>query len=87
MLHFANALENRIDPPLQMDGIAITSALHACQQLGMGKRAVRYLEQMKLMSGTRSNASNYHQSSSSDHNNNNYDNNRKIQQQKQQTTK
>ena len=86
VLHFANALENRIDPPLQMDGIAITSALHACQQLGMGKRAVRYLEQMKLMSSTRSTASNYHQSSSSDHNNNNYDNNRKIQQQQQQTT-
>jgi pentatricopeptide repeat domain-containing protein 1 len=34
---------------LQMDGMAITSALHACQQLGLAEEAVQYLELMKTV--------------------------------------
>ena len=34
---------------LHMDGISITSALHACQQLGMGTEALAYLRTMKEM--------------------------------------
>jgi len=32
---------------LHIDGIAITSCLHACQQLGMAQLALRYLDMMK----------------------------------------
>jgi len=35
---------------IQMDGIALTSALKACQQLGLGYDAVRYLNKMKQLS-------------------------------------
>ena len=37
---------------LPMDGLSLTSVLHACQQLGMSKEALEYLELMKTTSLT-----------------------------------
>jgi len=34
---------------VRMDGMALTSALHACQQLGLADEALYYLDQMKLL--------------------------------------
>jgi len=34
---------------VEMDSMAITSALHACQQLGMADKALEYLERMKQL--------------------------------------
>ena len=34
---------------LQFDGLAVTSCLHACQQLGLAEEAVRYLNVMKTL--------------------------------------
>ena len=46
VLGLAKQMEtNRTD--LELDGMAISSALHACQQLGYGHDALKYLEMMK----------------------------------------
>ena len=37
---------------LELDGLSITSCLHACQQLGLADEAVRYLNMMKTMPAT-----------------------------------
>jgi len=34
---------------IRMDGMALTSAVHACQQLGLGHDAIRYLNKMKQL--------------------------------------
>ena len=39
----------RFDPSFAMDGLTITSALHACQQLGLADDAMRYLDMMKKL--------------------------------------
>lgn len=39
----------RFDPSFAMDGLTITSALHACQQLGLADDAMRYLNMMKKL--------------------------------------
>ena len=39
----------RFDPSFAMDGLTITSALHACQQLGLADDAMRYLDAMKKL--------------------------------------
>lgn len=44
LLDYANRMK---DAGLAPDGIALTSILHACQQLGRGQEAAAYLEQMK----------------------------------------
>lgn len=36
-----------LDRGLQLDGLAVTSCLHACQQLGLADEALYYLEEMK----------------------------------------
>ena len=45
VLKYAEEMQNK--PGLELDGIAVTSCLHACQQLGMAGRALDYLEMMK----------------------------------------
>lgn len=35
---------------LELDGLSITSCLHACQQLGLADEAIRYLDTMKSLS-------------------------------------
>lgn len=49
VLQFADAidLKAKSDPAFAMDGLTITSALHACQQLGLADEGLRYLEMMK----------------------------------------
>eukprot|EP00980_Cylindrotheca_fusiformis_P000079 scaffold19_cov114-Cylindrotheca_fusiformis.AAC.26 len=44
VLKYATAMRDR---GLEMDGIAITSCLHACQQLGLADEALFYLNKMK----------------------------------------
>jgi len=46
VLNYAQTMENR---GLELDGLAITSCLHACQQLGLAEEALKYLEQMKTV--------------------------------------
>ena len=47
VLKYANRLQEQ---NLAMDGLSLTSVLHACQQLGMAQDALRYLELMKTSS-------------------------------------
>lgn len=48
VLNLCNQMQKeRLD--LHMDGISITSAIHACQQLGLGTEALSYLHTMKEM--------------------------------------
>jgi len=47
VLKYAQRLQER---NLSLDGLSLTSVLHACQQLGMAKEALRYLEIMKSSS-------------------------------------
>ena len=54
VLRIAKILEegtNAAADSVRMDGMAITSALHACQQLGMADEALRYLDLMKGLGG------------------------------------
>ena len=44
VLQYAHRLQER---NLALDGLSLTSVLHACQQLGMAQEAIRYLELMK----------------------------------------
>jgi pentatricopeptide repeat domain-containing protein 1 len=44
VLKYAEHLQER---NLALDGLSLTSVLHACQQLGMAQEAMRYLELMK----------------------------------------
>jgi pentatricopeptide repeat protein len=44
----------RFDPSFAMDGLTITSAMHACQQLGLADDAMRYLDMMKKLSESES---------------------------------
>ena len=48
VLNFADSLRSRgeSDPAFAMDGMTITSALHACQRLGLADEALSYLEMM-----------------------------------------
>jgi len=44
-----NTYNDYSNAPIHMDGMALTSALHACQQLGLGHDAIRYLNKMKAL--------------------------------------
>lgn len=44
VLQFSNDMQNA---GLPLDGMAITSALHACQQFGLASTAIQYLNRMK----------------------------------------
>ncbi|CAJ1952294.1 unnamed protein product [Cylindrotheca closterium] len=46
VLTYAETMQNR---GLELDGVALTSCLHACQQLGLAGEALEYLEQMKTV--------------------------------------
>uniref|UniRef100_A0A7S4RPL2 PROP1-like PPR domain-containing protein n=1 Tax=Ditylum brightwellii TaxID=49249 RepID=A0A7S4RPL2_9STRA len=59
VLRFAKkSLMIQKDLNLQMDGIALTSALHACQQLGYADEAIYYLDLMKRLSSSSSSSCN-----------------------------
>jgi pentatricopeptide repeat domain-containing protein 1 len=47
VLKYANRLQEQ---NLALDGLSLTSVLHACQQLGMADEALRYLDLMKTSS-------------------------------------
>lgn len=50
--HTVLQLSNRMETlrsDLEMDGMGISSALHACQQLGYGRDALEYLKKMKQL--------------------------------------
>ena len=49
VLSLAAAMEEKETQGWTMDGMAITSALHACQRLGLADDALRYLEKMKAL--------------------------------------
>jgi pentatricopeptide repeat domain-containing protein 1 len=49
VLQFAEEIQNSTSDNLYLDGVAITSALKACQQLGYASLAIHYLDQMKLL--------------------------------------
>lgn len=44
VLNYAKKMQKR---GLKLDGLAVTSCLHACQQLGLAEEALNYLEQMR----------------------------------------
>eukprot|EP00978_Attheya_sp_CCMP212_P023673 scaffold72985_cov52-Attheya_sp.AAC.4 len=69
VLRFADAMQTHAndDPPIVMDGMAITSALHACQRLGMADEAIFYLN---LMKGLASNDDNNDATSNNNNNTN-----------------
>lgn len=46
VLNYAETMQKR---GLELDGLALTSCLHACQQLGLAEEALNYLEQMKTV--------------------------------------
>uniref|UniRef100_A0A7S4J5N3 Pentacotripeptide-repeat region of PRORP domain-containing protein n=1 Tax=Odontella aurita TaxID=265563 RepID=A0A7S4J5N3_9STRA len=54
VLRYAEALNDRAadDPAFALDGVTITSALHACQRLGRCDEALEYLEMMKELDKT-----------------------------------
>jgi pentatricopeptide repeat domain-containing protein 1 len=53
VLEFAEEVDQTKNPELQLDGMAITSVLKACQQLGYASMAIEYLNRMKLGWNTR----------------------------------
>jgi len=46
VLKYARAMNEK---SLELDGLAVTSCLHACQQLGLAEEAMRYLNLMKSL--------------------------------------
>jgi pentatricopeptide repeat protein len=47
LMAFAEKIKNNNNNNIQLDGMALTSILHACQRLGLAQQAVYYLQEMK----------------------------------------